>query len=81
MSYFGLDLALHIGLGFGINEVYIMSAHWIYVIPIAMAYLFASLSKRNKYKSISTLRIVTIVTTSYLFVYNATMITLYLAGA
>ena len=39
MSYFGLDMMLHIGLGFGLNEVYIMTAHWIYAIPIAIGFL------------------------------------------
>ena len=36
LSYFALDMVLHIGLGFGINEVYIMTAHWIYALPIAI---------------------------------------------
>lgn len=39
MSYFALDMLLHIGLGFGITEVYIMTAHWIYAIPIAIGFL------------------------------------------
>lgn len=39
MSYFGLDMLLHIGLGFGLNEVYIMSGHWIYALPIAIGFL------------------------------------------
>lgn len=39
LSFFGMDVALHVGLGFGINEIYIMSAHWIYAIPICIAYL------------------------------------------
>ena len=39
MSFFGMDMALHMGLGFGINEVYIMSAHYLFVLPIAMAYI------------------------------------------
>lgn len=39
MSYFGLDMLLHIGLGFGLNEVYIMSGHWIYSLPIAIGFL------------------------------------------
>lgn len=42
MLYALFDLILHIGLGFGINEVYIMSAHWMYVVPIGMAYLLKS---------------------------------------
>lgn len=40
LSFFAFDLALHVGLGFGLNEVYIMSAHWLFVVPLAMAYLF-----------------------------------------
>ena len=39
MSYFGLDMLLHIGLGFGLNEVYIMAGHWIYALPIAIGFL------------------------------------------
>lgn len=47
MSYFALDMVLHIGLGFGINEVYIMSAHWIYAIPIAVAFLLKNVGRRR----------------------------------
>ena len=39
MSYFGLDMLLHIGLGFGLNEVYIMTGHWIYALPIVIGFL------------------------------------------
>lgn len=39
MTFFLMDFALHIGLGFGINEVYIMTAHYMYAIPIAIGYL------------------------------------------
>lgn len=41
------DMLLHLGLGFGLNEVYIMSAHWIFVIPLAMAYLFKAMEKQR----------------------------------
>ena len=37
-------LLLHLVLGFAINEVYIMTAHWAYVIPLSLAYL---LKRRN----------------------------------
>lgn len=33
------DALMHLVLGFAINEVYIMTAHWVYVVPIAMACL------------------------------------------
>ena len=39
LSWFGFDMALHLGLGFGINEVYIMSPHWLFVLPLAMAFM------------------------------------------
>jgi len=44
LSFFGLDLIIHLGLGFGLNEVYIMTAHWTYVIPIAIAFLLKALA-------------------------------------
>ena len=44
LSFFGLDLIIHLGLGFGLNEVYIMTAHWAYVIPIAIAFLLKALA-------------------------------------
>lgn len=34
------DALMHLGLGFAINEVYIMAAHWLYVVPIALSFLF-----------------------------------------
>ena len=43
LSFFGLDLIIHLGLGFGLNEVYIMTAHWIYVIPIAIGFLLKAM--------------------------------------
>ena len=39
MSFFLMDMLLHVGLGFGLNEVYIMSAHYLFAIPIAIGYL------------------------------------------
>lgn len=39
LSWFAFDMLMHIGFGFGINEVYIMTAHWAFIIPIAIGYL------------------------------------------
>ena len=36
LSFMAVDMALHMGLGFGINEIYIMSPHYLYAIPIAI---------------------------------------------
>ena len=40
LAFAAMDWALHVGLGFGLNEVYIMTAHWAYVLPLALAALF-----------------------------------------
>lgn len=75
MSYFALDMVLHIGLGFGINEVYIMSAHWIYVVPIAIAYLMGSKPRRRWSLALKALVAVLAV---YLWVWNVALIVEYL---
>ena len=70
LSYFALDLFLHIGLGFGLNEVYIMTAHWIYVLPIAMAYLCKSAQGRFRKGIITSIGYLTV----YLILYNGSLI-------
>ena len=66
LSFALTDMVLHVGLGFGLNEIYIMSAHWIYVIPLAMAYLFASLPT----PPLRLLRTLVVLLTLYLYIYN-----------
>ncbi len=39
MSMFLFDMLLHVGLNFASADVYIMTAHWAFVIPIAVTYL------------------------------------------
>ena len=39
MSMFLFDMLLHVGLNFASADVYIMTAHWAFIIPIAVAYL------------------------------------------
>lgn len=48
MSWLAFDLFLHFGLGFGLNEMYIMSCHWIFAIPIALAYLLKHTPERHQ---------------------------------
>ena len=74
MSYFALDMALHVGLGFGINEVYIMSAHWIYAIPVAVAFLLRALSRRPALALKGLLAVLAV----YLWAWNVTLIVGYL---
>lgn len=75
MAYFALDMLLHIGLGFGINEVYIMTAHWIYAVPIAIAFVWKGMPSRGK----GYVALLVWVLALYLLVYNGNLIFKYLA--
>ena len=35
LSGVAFDAVIHLGLGFGLNEAFIMTGHWIFIIPIA----------------------------------------------
>ena len=61
-------------MGFGLNEVYIMAAHWAFIIPIAIGYLLKGLSARNQ----SHLRLIVMVLAVFLFFYNGLLIAQYL---
>ena len=63
LSCFAFDMFIHIILGFGINEIYIMTPHWAFVIPIVTAYLLKLWHARW-------IRMVILVMTLYLFIYN-----------
>lgn len=47
LCWFGLDVLLHIVLGFAINEVYIMASGWVFIIPIAIGYILKSVSGKG----------------------------------
>ncbi len=66
------DALMHIGLGFAINEVYIMSAHWVYIFPLALAYLLRAKSQRLIAHS---LRVIIVLLTAYLLIHNVLLIT------
>lgn len=74
LSFFLFDMALHVGLGFGINEIYIMTAHWAYVIPIAIGCLFSVLNRRL----LPWLRGLVMLIVAYLFIYNGWLLTSYM---
>lgn len=76
MSYFALDIALHIGLGFAINEVYIMSAHWMYAIPIAMAFLMKAMAGHRR--QALALKTLVALLAAYLWIWNVSLIVRYL---
>ena len=68
LSCFAFDIFIHIILGFGINEVFIMTPHYMFVLPIATAFLFRKLQTRW-------LRIAVTILMLYLFIYNGYLLT------
>ena len=71
MSYFGLDMLLHIGLGFGLNEVYIMTGHWIYALPIAIGFLLKE-TRHQRYSLC--LKSLLLIIGLFLLIYNGILI-------
>ena len=59
---------IHLILGFGINEIFIMTPHYMFTLPIAMAFLF-------KNRKDWWLRAVVSLLTLYLFAYNGYLLT------
>lgn len=68
------NLLLHIVFGFGINEVYIMTAHWAFVVPLALANI---LTLGNRYVRWAMLLMV-IAFTIYLYLYHGYLLHRYL---
>lgn len=68
LSCFGFDMFIHLVLGFGLNEIFIMAPHFMFVLPIATAYLFSRVHWRW-------LRLAVIFLTIYLLVYNGYLLT------
>ena len=74
VAIFGYNVLLHIVLGFALNEVYIMTAHWAFVIPLSAAYLF----KTGHPWQHHAVRIVTVVVTVWLWAYHLPLLYRYL---
>ncbi|MBQ0073346.1 MAG: GtrA family protein [Prevotella sp.] len=70
MSCFLLDMLLHMGLGFGINEIFIMSAHYLFVLPIAMAYLLVNLQEKRRKILLGTLGVLA----AYFWIWNISLL-------
>lgn len=71
LSWFAFDLIMHMGFGFGLNEVYIMTAHWAFIIPIAAGYIL-------KHKNSMAARVLVAALTLWLWAYNAVIVIGYL---
>ena len=74
LSCFAFDMLLHMGLGFALNEVYIMTAHWAFVIPITIGFLL-----RQK-RWLWSLRGLILLLALYIMFYNYRLIVGYLTA-
>lgn len=68
------DMLLHVVLSFAITDLYIMTAHWAYVIPIAVGYLLRSMKKRWQYSAIALVSLLTL----YMYLHNVSLIAGYI---
>ena len=48
LAFAAMAWVLHVGLGFGLNDVYIMTAHWAYVLPLGLAALLLTATGRKR---------------------------------
>lgn len=74
LSFMAVDMALHMGLGFGINEIYIMSPHYLYALPIAMAYLLKAKTRMLRLA----VRTLVLLLAVYLWMHNGYLLTQYM---
>lgn len=75
LSWLALDIYIHFVMGFGLNEMYIMACHWIFIIPISIAYLLKSLTPSRQ----TIVRGITLLLTLYLWVWNGYLVFSYMS--
>lgn len=78
LALMAFDMLLHLGFCFAIKDVYIMTAHWAFIIPIAMAYLSKGIC-RNRFFHIPLLSAIALIT-AYLWWHNASLMVKYILG-
>lgn len=74
MSFLLMDMALHMGLGFGINEIFIMSPHYLFVLPIAMGYLLKHVKPACRQPLCTLIGVLA----CYMFIWNVCLLVEYL---
>ena len=67
-------MVIPMGLGFGINEIYIMSPHWLFTLAIAIGYALRSCTGRLH----TGMRRLILILTLYMYIYNVALLAEYL---
>lgn len=70
LSWWATDFTLNVILGFAINEVYIMTSGWAYVIPIGIGYMF----KHLQGKGLLVMRSLVLFLATFLWVWNGRLV-------
>lgn len=73
LSWFAFDMVMHLGFGFALREIYLMSAHWLFVVPLAIAFILRRGGCAGK-----AVWMLTMALTLYLYIYNAGLLIGYL---
>lgn len=68
LSMLAFDMLLHVGLNFASADVYIMTAHWAFAVPVAMACLFRRVARRPRLSMAVTAA--TLFLTAFLWTHN-----------
>ena len=71
LSCLAMDMGIHLILGFGINEVFIMAPHFLFMLPIATAFLLREVKGHS-------IRLTIVALTAYLMTYNGILLTHFL---
>ena len=70
LSWFAVDMTMHIILGFALTEVYIMTSHWALALPVAIASLLSAYEGKQRIA----LRLVLFAVTIWLLAWNIPLV-------
>lgn len=70
LSWFAVDMTMHIILGFALTEVYIMTSHWALALPVAIASLLSAYKEKQRIA----LRLVLFAVTVWLLAWNIPLV-------
>lgn len=71
---FLFDMFLHVGMRFAASDAYIMTAHWAFVIPIAVAYLVKRTRGKGNHIITTSLHTAILILTATLWWHNVSLI-------
>lgn len=78
LSWFLFDMVIHLGFNFAINDVYIMTAHWAFIFPVAYAYLLKRMEHSHRLYLVARASLTLL--TLYLIAYNSYQYVIYCVG-